>query len=212
MGIIQKGILGGFSGKVGNVIGGNWKGIDYMRSQAQRSDFVPTQKQIEQQLKFALIARFQQPLSNLFAVSFKNYAIKKTGGNAAMSYNLKNAITGTYPAFTVDFENALVSRGDMPNALNPSAVAAAAGIVNFSWDNNSGSGKALDTDHSILVAYCPEMRSAIYQNAGPARSLEAASLDLSTFSGKEVQTWLGFVSVSGKEVATSAFTGAVTVL
>ena len=32
MGTISKGILGGFSGKVGTVIGGNWKGIDYMRS------------------------------------------------------------------------------------------------------------------------------------------------------------------------------------
>ena len=212
MGIIQKGILGGFSGKVGNVIGGNWKGIDYMRSQAQRSDFVPTQKQIEQQLKFALIARFQQPLSNLFAITFRNYAVKQTGANAAMSFNLKNAVTGTYPSFTVDYEHALVSRGDMPNALNPAAVAAADGMVNFTWSNNAGAGKALGTDYSVLVAYCPEMRSAIYTNVGPARSLEAASLDLSTFSGKLVQTWLGFVSVSGKEVATSAFTGAVTVL
>ena len=31
MGKISQGILGGFSGKVGNVIGGNWKGINYMR-------------------------------------------------------------------------------------------------------------------------------------------------------------------------------------
>jgi hypothetical protein len=28
---IPKGILGGFSGKVGNVVGDNWKGIDSMR-------------------------------------------------------------------------------------------------------------------------------------------------------------------------------------
>ena len=32
MGRISKGILGGFSGTVGTVVGGNWKGIDYMRS------------------------------------------------------------------------------------------------------------------------------------------------------------------------------------
>ena len=35
MGTIKQGILGGFSGKVGTVIGGSWKGISYMRSQAQ---------------------------------------------------------------------------------------------------------------------------------------------------------------------------------
>ena len=32
MGKIGKGILGGISGKVANVVGGNWKGIDYLRS------------------------------------------------------------------------------------------------------------------------------------------------------------------------------------
>jgi hypothetical protein len=32
MGTIKQGILGGFSGKVGTVIGASWKGINYMRS------------------------------------------------------------------------------------------------------------------------------------------------------------------------------------
>ena len=34
MGTIKQGILGGFSGKVGSVVGASWKGISYMRSQA----------------------------------------------------------------------------------------------------------------------------------------------------------------------------------
>ena len=31
MGVISQGILGGVSGKVGNVVGASWKGIDYLR-------------------------------------------------------------------------------------------------------------------------------------------------------------------------------------
>lgn len=31
MGKINQGILGGFSGKVGTVVGGSWKGTAYMR-------------------------------------------------------------------------------------------------------------------------------------------------------------------------------------
>ena len=38
---IEHGILGGFSGTVGTVIGGSWKGIDTMRSKAKRRNFVP---------------------------------------------------------------------------------------------------------------------------------------------------------------------------
>jgi hypothetical protein len=48
MGTINKGILGGFSGKVGTVVGGTWKGIDYMCSKSNRRNFVPSQKQLEQ--------------------------------------------------------------------------------------------------------------------------------------------------------------------
>ena len=35
MGKIKQGILGGFKGKVGTVIGSSWNGISYMRGQAQ---------------------------------------------------------------------------------------------------------------------------------------------------------------------------------
>jgi len=211
MGTIQKGILGGFSGKVGSVVGGSWKGIDYMRSKANRRTATSTQRQKEQQMKFGLIAKFQQPLANLLAISFKSYAIKMTGSNSAMSYNLRNAITGTYPDFTIDYSKALVSRGDMPNAINPTATAAAAGVVNFTWQNNAGAGKASDTDKSILVAYCPELDQSIFTDAGADRSEETASLDLSVFSGLQVETWMGFISASGKLTATSVFTGEVTV-
>jgi len=32
MGTIRKGVLGGFSGKVGTVVGSSWKGVSFMRS------------------------------------------------------------------------------------------------------------------------------------------------------------------------------------
>jgi Family of unknown function (DUF6266) len=79
MATFEKGILGGFSGKIGTVVGGNWKGIDYMRSKANKRTFIPSQKQLEQQLKFAVVMRFLQPISALLEVSFSDYAIRKTG-------------------------------------------------------------------------------------------------------------------------------------
>jgi hypothetical protein len=211
MGTIQKGILGGFSGKVGNVVGGSWKGIEYMRSLGSRRTTTGSQKQKEQQLKFALVVRFQQLMANLLARSFKSFAVKMTGSNSALSYNLRNGITGVYPDFVLDYSKILVSRGDIPNAINPAVTAAAGGIINFTWTDNSGVSKAAATDKSILVAYCPEMRQCIYTDMGPDRSVEAGSLNLSAFTGLQVQTWVGFISETG-EVATSIFTGEITVL
>lgn len=211
MGTIKKGILGGFSGKVGNVIGGSWKGIDYMRSVSSRKRGQSTQKQKEQQMKFALIARFQQPLTNLLSRTFRSFAIKMTGANSATSYNLRNAITGTYPDFAIDYSRILVSRGDMPNAINPAVEPVSNGMVVFTWGNNTGTGKTKDSDRSVLVAYCPEMQHFIYTDEGASREEEEAQLDLFAFTEKEVHTWIAFISEDGTEVATSIYTGVVTV-
>lgn len=41
MGTIKQGILGGFSGKVGNIVGASWRGIDYIRSMPASVHMLP---------------------------------------------------------------------------------------------------------------------------------------------------------------------------
>ena len=94
MASFQKGILSGFSGKVGTVIGGNWKGIDYMRSKGVNGNKNPTLPQLTQQLKFKLCINFIQTMAGLVAISFKPFAVQKTGINSALSYTLQNAVLG----------------------------------------------------------------------------------------------------------------------
>ncbi|MEO5650031.1 MAG: DUF6266 family protein [Ginsengibacter sp.] len=210
MATFEKGILGGFSGKVGNIICGNWKGIDYMRSKANKRTFVPSQKQLEQQLKFALMMRFLQPMSGLLGISFYDFAIRKTGINSAFAYNFSNAITGTFPDYAIDYSKALVSRGNLPNVLGPSVVSGAGSILTWSWtDNNSSEAKP--TDQAILVAYCPAMKQAIFTTNGGERSDLTAELNLLTFTGQQVETYIGFVSPDGHDVSVSLFTGEVLV-
>nr|WP_294908721.1 DUF6266 family protein [uncultured Lacibacter sp.] len=212
MAIINKGILGPISGTVGTVIGGSWKGISYVRSQStsRRTSF--TQPQLEQQAKFSTAMKFLQPMTGLLSTSFREYAVEMSGFNNAMRYNLKNAIAGTYPAYSIDYALALVSRGDLPNAGNPTAASTVAGTVAFQWTDNSGVGKAQSTDASILVVYCPARNQCLYTTAGAARSTGAGLLAVSSFSGEQVQTFIGFISADGKNIAGSIYTGAVTVL
>lgn len=141
MGKINQGILGGFSGKVGNVIGGNWKGIDYMRIKPSNVANPKTEGQLDQRSKFVTVLEFLQPMKDFIKVGFKDYATKKTQFNSAMSYNLKNAIAGTYPDYSIDYQSALVSRGGLAAALNPS-VSGGIDQVDFTWDDNSADGNA----------------------------------------------------------------------
>jgi hypothetical protein len=150
-------------------------------------------------------------MTGLLSISFRDYAVMKTGINRALSYVLKNVITGTYPAFEINYSLALVSRGDLPNALGPAVTSGAGSLVTFSWTDNSGVGIAKPTDQCILVAYCPALKQAIYTTAGGLRSALTGELNLLPFSGQPVETWIGFISDDGHNVATSIFTGEVSV-
>src|SRR6476661_8098988 len=129
MGTISKGILGGFSGKVGTVVGGSWKGIEYMRSRSTASKKAPTQAQLEHQAKFRLANQFVSSILGVVQLGFKNYEQKKSSYNAAVAHIMKNAIKGVYPNFEIDYEQVLISRGDLPAAMNADAVSAVAGGV-----------------------------------------------------------------------------------
>ncbi|MGN6164906.1 MAG: DUF6266 family protein [Flavisolibacter sp.] len=212
MGIINKGILGPVSGTVGTVIGASWKGISYLRSQPASRTTSFSIKQLEQQARFALVMKFLQTMTALLAVTFREYAVEMSGFNNAMRYTLLNSITGSYPAFAIDYSMVLISRGDLPNATNASAYSNVPGTVLYQWEDNSGMGKAQPTDTSILAVYCPSRNQCIYTTLGAARSAEGASLAVAAFSGLQVHTYIGFMSADGKSIASSVYAGPLTVL
>ena len=211
MGKIEKGILGGFSGKVGTVVGGNWKGIDYMRSKGKRSKADPTVKQLEQQARFGLATRFAQSMNGLLTIGFGNYAVKQTPVNSAVSFILKNAMGGTYPNNSILYAEVLISRGDLPNVLAPIATAAAGSRVTFNWTDNSGTGIAKQQDKVMLAAYCAELHQCVYTTGSASRADLADELNLVTFSGKLVETYISIISADGRNIASSIYTGQVTV-
>lgn len=157
---------------------------------------------------YSFFANYERPGK----VGFKNFAVQKTGINSALSYLLQNAVTGLYPTFNIVFSDVLISRGDLPNVLGPAIVAGAGGLVTFSWTDNTGVGAAKATDKAILAAFCPALNQCIYTTGSADRSDITDTLKLSTFAGQVVETYIGFISANGKSVATSIYTGQVTVL
>lgn len=208
MAIFEKGILGGFSGKVGPIVGTTWKGRDVIRSRASRRKTDSSVAQIDQQLKFSTGLTFLQPMTDLVGVTFRGYAKDQTAFNSALSYTLKNAIGGKTPDYVINYKAALVSRGTLPNATSPAATVTDK-TVYFTWVDNSGIGNAASTDNAVLVVYCKELKTAICNWAGPQRSEGAASVDVTRLSGQTVETWIGFISANGKEVADSIYTGSL---
>jgi len=211
MAIFSKGILGGFSGKVGNVIGSTWRGKDVLRSLPTKRNRVATQSQLDQQEKFSMVMKFMTTMTGLLNATYKAYGKGISAVNAAVSYNLQNGISGTESPFNLSYSNILLSRGDLPNTNSATAVAEAGNGVKFTWTNNAGMGKAKATDKVILVVHCPAMSNTVYVLGGSMRSELTQSLTVPAFTGETVETWLAFIAENGSVVSNSMYTGSVNI-
>jgi len=211
MGTIKKGILGGFSGKVGTVVGASWNTISYMRSLPQKVKNPRTLGQRSQRSKFSLALKLLQPMTAFLRTGWKLYANKQTPFNAAMSYTLANAITGNYPNYAIDTSKVLVSRGALATAANGAATATG-GNIKFSWSDNSGIGSAKQTDKALIAILNQTKGEAITNDAGAERTTGTQTVVLpADWSGNSVETYLGFISEDGKEVANSVYLGSVAI-
>ncbi len=210
MGVIKRGILGGVSGKVGTVIGGTWKGIDYLRARPASVANPNSEKQQNQRSKFSTVLNFLKPLTGFLSVGFRNYATGMTAFNVAMSYNVKNAVIGDFPDFSIDYQTALLSKGNLTGALNPSIGVVNAPDIIFEWSDNSGIGSAKATDLAMLVAYFENQGEAVYQLTQITRNAGSATLSIpSVYLGSTAQCWIAFQSTDSKEISNSQYVGSI---
>ena len=134
-----------------------------------------------------------------------------SGFNKAFSDNIRNAITGAYPALVIDYSKVILSKGVLPNVNTVAAASTVTGKLAFTWTDNSG-GTVLPTDTAFVAAFCADLNRWIFaQNTAP-RNAGTYSLDVTAFSGKAVQTYIGFLSADGQSVSNSLFTGQVNIL
>ncbi|HEY8732983.1 MAG TPA: DUF6266 family protein [Puia sp.] len=213
MGTIEKGYMGGFRGKLGTAVGSKWKGKDVIRSMPPRKrSGDPSEAQLEAQARFTLMTNFLRPLTVLFDQTYKKTAVGMSGVNRAFSEN-KDAITGTAPDLAVDYPNVVLSRGLLPNVKAPAAVSAAAGKLQYTWtDNSDARKKALSSDLVFVAVYNQELDEWEFVENAAARNAGTYIMDLTAFSGKPVQTYMGVFTADGKRVSKSLYTGAVNIL
>ena len=134
MGKIKQGILGGFKGKVGTVIGASWNGISYMRGLAQSYKNPKTAAQLKQRSFFKEVQDLVGQLSDeqlafLFPNSVKGMSRR----------NLLTKQLSAYPIETEEGKHAdladIVSLGNAPTADLPDvSIVASRSAVTISWD------------------------------------------------------------------------------
>ena len=111
MGTIKQGILGGFSGKVGTVIGASWKGTSYMRGQAAHVKNPQTAGQIYSRAAFKAVSAALRPITSTLNLTFAKSAGKMTAFNKAVQINYHEAIVDQEGQPIVDYSKLILSKG-----------------------------------------------------------------------------------------------------
>lgn len=203
MGKISQGIWGGFSGKVGPVVGSRWRNICYIRSLAARVSNPNTARQRCQRGKFRTVVGFLKTILPYIQIGFSGYEQNKSAYNAAVSYLMCHAFTGSGEDAGLDFGKVRVSRGSLTPAAGAS-VSRQGGRVVFTWSDNSGEGDAAADDVALLLVYNKKRGDAIYSLSGTARSDCEASLPLPRgWEADELVVFLSFRSSDGRRVSNS---------
>jgi hypothetical protein len=207
---IKNGIPGGLSGKIGMVVGSTWRGIDYIRSLPIYNGKA-TKNQLIQRAKFSLATSFVKAMKDLLMLTYIEYDSEMTVINNAIRHVMKGAITGVYPGFRIEFSKAVIAKGALPMPEVFPVAASSHGEIIFRWVNDSGLGSAKPKDRVVLVAYCEEMNLCIHKAGPDTRGDERGILSMPLLAGKQVHTWLSFLTINGKDGSPSCFTGTIVV-
>jgi len=176
MGTYKKGVLGFFRGKIGTVVGAVWNGIHYMRSLPDFGEDNPSPAQLNARAKIEIMGSWLKQIKAQINIGFQAFTNGTSPWSAAMGVNLKNALTGVGPDYSIDFSKLLISAGEL-DKINGIAVATSTDAqLDVSWVLNGSMFAGKPTDLVTLMAYNPAQAEFVLAKDAAPRS--ALSYDL----------------------------------
>ena len=207
MGKIKQGILGGFKGKVGTVIGSSWNGIAYMRGQAQSVRNPKTPAQMIQRDFFKEVQDLAGQFTNeQLAFLFPNSPKNMTRRNALAQQLAADPIV-TDDAKHVDLAN-LNSIGNAATAEMPDVTVAVDGSnLAISWSGASDfRSEHADEYPTIFVANVSKKKVYLVNSTAVVGASGAQSFNVGLAAyGEAEDTFSGFMLATGGKVALVGF-------
>ena len=204
MGVIKQGILGGFSGRVGGVVGSSWKGIAYMKTLPLSVANPKTAAQVAQRNSFSqsvLVA--VQILSTLIKPLWDRFSVQMSGFNEFLQINIEKYDEALDNAW----RNFIMSKGKMAaTAIVTASIAADNSSAIVTWVDDSGSGLKLITDVPFITVVDVDGVSIAGLEGVSTRSSAAAVLlfPSATYIGLIAYVWLSFKRADGTIVSDSS--------
>lgn len=210
MGIIRKGILGGFSKKTGPLVGAIYRNQNVIKTVPVKSSKAPTQPQLNQRMKFGMVSSFLYQISELINTGFASGKVDPGPMQKAIAANLKFAIEGDAPEISLNLKRIRFSNGKLALPDHAAIEALPGCKVEFSWvDEGPEDENRAPGDSCTLLVYNPLKGNFTYQINASTRVEKFYVLQLpEDHAGDTVYCYLSFNSVkSWRLVSQSLYVG-----
>jgi hypothetical protein len=206
MATFNNGILGGFSGKVGTVVGVTQGDKHYMRS-LPRPRKKYTQGELLNQAQFKMVQAHLQPVKELVKAGYKDYYTPGGGYRAAFAYTRKMAVVTDDAGSYIDPALFKISGGELAGAADPT-VALEGGLLSFNWETSTVTQFDGADQMMILVYDAANFRAVTRIFNGAYRHAGESSIQLpAAFNGTEVDIYIGFVAADRSAQSDSQYLG-----
>ena len=189
---INWGITSGFVGKLGNVVGFNWKGQNVQRSHTVNGRKSQTKEQTLQRARFALITHAAGDLYEAIYAGFRAEARNRrtTQNGLFVRENMANVLGDAPELLNLDYEHLKLSFGKLPG-VELADVAVTGNVLSASIEEaNMDDHRASEKDHVYLVAYCPEVNNSKCMAVGKRNEEGELSLTMSAkWAGKRIYAY-----------------------
>ncbi|TCD02948.1 DUF6266 family protein [Pedobacter psychroterrae] len=203
----KNGIQGSFSGKIGNMVGANSRGVHYMRS-AGKTSKVPSEAQQQNMKIFAMVMNWLKPILKFINIGFQMETDGKTPINRAVGLQLKEAVISDEQGLRINFARAVLSKGILLVSWIREILLLADLILSIKWENPADSVYSSDDDKANFIIYNPVKEKFVVFEQAVKREDKMVELQLpADFSGDSVHCWMGYTSADGKMVSTSVYVG-----
>ena len=209
MGKIKTGILGGFQGKVGTVIGSTWRGESIMRALPKTAAKAPTESQRIQRLKFKAVSEFLNPLRTTLSTYFGNDTGVKSKYNMATSYHITNAVEITEQGTEILYPRVLVAKGTLFGFQNLTTTPSET-VITLNWVDNTVFGNAKAEDTVNVVCYIEEVNTFyVFESIANRDGLTASVTLPQNFLGYNVEVYAFLYDTVSKTSSNSVYLGSI---
>ena len=203
MATMKQGILGGLSGRVGNIVFSSWKGIAVAKSRPLSVANPQTAAQTEQRDRMSGIVRDARILlASLIQPFWNPFAQGQSGYNAFVSENIAAYAGGDLS----DPASFFLTRGSLLGVAGLSATAnAATDTVTVSWTNNSGQSDALATDQLVVGIYNNATQQWVIEAGIDTRASSPHNISVPGLAaGNVLQVFVAFARPNRSKVSDSS--------